>query len=346
MPHKPLFMYIRLTAILLLSLAVALFHLNDAGENPDVSPLSDTPDFLKFVNNDSFSQEMAADTIITRESFFANISYFHNCLKVIRDDAQLDVTTDTKLLPGDVVETCARHFAILDFHPDGILILYPSSKIGFDPEGTHITLKGAELHFENHAHTSSIPEILHCFDESIYHSEEPPPVSFGVHCRGESGMILASKQGSVWWSCQGKPCEIKQGNGVMGRFTTANYSSITLPEKPIILDSIVAQTDTIIDTAAKKKHHVAFQWSSIPMADHYLVHIYQKLPNQVQKKHHMVTLHHKNEFSTLLPESGEYTIRVMAIDFYGVSGNWSTPFTFVIGNPDTGTAMERYPVES
>ncbi len=338
-------MYIRLTTILLLAISAAVYYLSDTGNTSDAGSLSEIPELVKLVNDSSVLQKTRIDTTTMKESSFAEISYSHSSLKISRDDTLLDLTTDTGLLPGDIVETCARHFAILDFHPDGILILYPSSRIAFGSDGTDIILKGAELHFENHAHTSSLPKILRCYDKSIYPSEGPP-VSFGVHCRGESGMIVASKQGSVWWNCRREPCEIKAGSGIMGRITTANYSHITLPEKPIILDSIVAKPDTTIESVAPKMYHVSFQWSSVPMADQYLVHIYQNLPNQVRKKHHTATLHHRNEFSTLLSESGEYTIRIMAIDFYGVSGNWSTPYTFVIDNPDTETASKRFPAES
>lgn len=333
----------------MLSIPVALFHLINVGGTSEISPLSGTQtEFSEhIVIVDTVLHAIPeTDTLLTDESFFARISYSHSCLNVLRDNEHVDMRDETGLLPGDVVKTCARHFAILDFHPDGLMILYPSSKIVLDPGGNDIILKGGEIQFENDAKTTSFPSTLHCYDESMYHVEGSAPVSFGVHCRGDSGMILVSKKGSLWWNYQGNPYEITDGNGVMGRITTANYSSITLPDRPIIIDSIVAQPVEAKDTVAEKVYSASFRWTPVPLADQYIVHIYQDDTQHMQTMHHLVTLHHRNEFSTELPESGDYKIRVMAIDFYGVSGDWSPALSFVIGDQGSGASGEAYPVES
>ncbi len=271
--------------------------------------------------------------------YFARVAYSHQCLKVERDGQTLVLQKNKELLPGDIVETCSRHFALIDFNPAGTMILYPASRATIVSDGSELMLNSAELLFENDLSESSFPDVVRCFEETLHHNHDAPPVSFGVHCRGESGMILTSKTGALWWSCRDTPCEIPAGQGLMGRITSANYSGVILPAQPHITTAYVVpqrqETDPVpdsdtdaaskIDSKDKSGFSAIIMWNGVDMADQYLVHIYQ---DAEERFHHVLTLHHKNRFTAELPKAGEYNVRVMAVDFYGVSGEWSDPFSF------------------
>ncbi len=341
-------MFILLLSLLLLSLTAALNPEADTLDVADTLIISEMPavsseDTLNRDNALSDTKDAESDTIDTDKAGFASVTYSHSCLKVIRENKRVASDPGSELMPGDIVETCAKHFAVLNFQPEGSMILFPSSIVVVSPDGTKLTLKSAEILFEYDTITTSFPEIIHCFDESLYHVEGSPPLSFGVHCRGESGMILTSKRGSLWWNNHGKPFEISESTGIMGRVTTANYSRITLPEQPVIMDSIVVTPATARDTASINGSNVTLRWTPIAMTDQYLVHIYQ---NDSQKTHHVVTLHHSNQFSTILSGAGDFEIRVMAIDFYGVTGAWSLPYSFVIDDSDSAAKEESRAFES
>ncbi len=270
---------------------------------------------------------------------FARVAFSHRCLKVERDGQAHDIPENKELLPGDIVETCSRHFALIDFSPGGTMILYPASRVTMVSDGSELILKSAEMLFENDLPESSFPDVVRCFDETIYHSQDAPPVSFGVHCRGESGMILTSKTGTLLWRCRDAPCEIPAGQGLMGRITTANYSGVMPPAQPHMTTAYVVpqrqtkdsvpdsdpEADAEIHSEDKTGFSATMMWNPVDMADRYLVHIYQDTEERI---HHVLTLHHKNRFTAELPEAGRYVARVMAVDFYGVSGEWSDPISF------------------
>lgn len=279
------------------------------------------------------------DPDISTPTFFARIAYSHHCLKVVRDGKSLDIPEKHELLPGDILETCSRHFALIDFSPGGTMILYPASRVTMAPDGSELITKSGEFLFDNDLPETSFPDIVRCFEESLHHSHDAPPVSFGVHCRGESGMILTSKAGTLWWSCRDAPCQISAGQGLMGRITTANYSEVMTPAQPRMATAYVVprrQEKELItedDPKAAEKNlsdeksgfSATIIWSRVDMADKYLVHIYQDTEERI---HHVLTLHHNNQFTVDLPEAGQYAAKVMAVDFYGVSSEWSDPISF------------------
>jgi len=279
------------------------------------------------------------DSTIMAAPYFARTAFSHQCLKVERDGKIIDLPENKELIPGDIVETCSRHFALIEFYPAGTMILYPASRATIVSDGSELLLKSAELLFESDLSESSFPDVVRCFDETLYHIHDAPSVSFGVHCRGESGMILTSKTGSLWWTCRDVPCEIPAGQGLMGRITTANYSEVTLPAQPHITTVYVIpqrqakdplpdsdpEADAEINSDDKSGFSATIMWNRVEMADQYLVHIYQDTEERI---HHVLTLHHKNRFAAELPGPGRYIARIMAVDFYGVSGKWSAPFSF------------------
>ncbi|TVQ71389.1 MAG: hypothetical protein EA363_06015 [Balneolaceae bacterium] len=346
------------------------FSKNDAAEDPEIGKrnsytIPDTTDsesihkdsllpesiHLESIHLDSTQPEsihpdsifpmdvMTGSDIMAPPTHFARVAFSHQCLKVERDGQTLALPENKELLPGDIVETCSRHFALIDFSPAGTMILYPASRATIVSDGSELILKSAEFLFENDLSGSSFPDIVRCFDESLYHNHDAPPVSFGVHCRGESGMILTSKTGTLWWSCRDAPCEVPAGQGLMGRITTANYSRVTLPAQPLITTAYVVpqrqakdpvpdsdpKTAAEVNSEDKSGFSAAIMWNRVDMADQYLVHIYQ---DTEERFHHVLTLHHKNRFTAELPGAGIYIVRVMAVDFYGVSGEWSAPFSF------------------
>ncbi len=296
---------------------------------PDTSAKSDTASVHESIQNQPRKTIIPPDTTRVEEASFARITLSHPGLRVKRNGKPVDITEDTNLLPGDELETCARHFAVIEFHPAGTMILYPASKVIFDPDGSYLALKSAEILYENGTGESSFPDIVHCFDDSLYQNHDTLPVSFGIHCRGESGMILTSKSGTMWWSCKGAPCEVLAGEGLMGRITTANYSTITPPSQPNITTAYVVPriiTDNP-ETGRQDKidYSATIMWNPVAMADQYLVHIYQ---DNDDRSHQTITLHHRNQITTDLPGPGSYIARIMAVDYYGVSGVWSDPLSF------------------
>ncbi len=299
-------------------------------ENSD--PAHDGSDVIL---RDSLYDEGASGNFMPGDTSFARVSYSHDCMKIKRNGETLGGARDANLLPGDILETCSKHFAIIDFYPGGSMILFPASKAVLDQDGSQLTLNGAEILFENDQTKSSFPEVVRCFDESTYHNSGTVPMSFGIHCRGESGMILTTKIGSMWWSCQGSPCEILAGEGLMGRITTANFSSITLPDRPRMVTAYVVpkwsasdgpETDAPDTTNKDAGYTATIVWNPVPMADQYLVHIFEQNDGKI---HHSLTLHHRSEIAAEITSPGRYVARVMAIDYYGVTGDWSDPINFI-----------------
>ncbi len=324
-----------------------------------VIPVSDVIDFDVINVSEQGDAKVLDDTtiVMAEDSIFANISFATTSLKVTRDGESVDLTETSTLFPGDHIETCARSFAVVDFHPAGSMILFPASMVVINKDGTLLDLKSAEILFENESGISSFPATLRCFDDFMYHHQDYYPVSFGIHCRGESGMILTAKSGSAWWSCKGAPCEVPEGSGLMGRVTTANYSSVTLPPKPVITTAYVVPdlVPEVLDSkevngiGQKSGYTATIMWNPVPMADQYVVHIARIKGGDMI--HQVMTLHHRNQFTAQLPGSGRYFARVMAVDFYGVSGTWSELLAFTADPrsddvlPDTETIRD-VPVEN
>lgn len=304
--------------------------------NPSGTAQYDTVDTAQ-IEAGNLHLHQAETAITTREdTLFAKVTYSHDCLKIIRNKESIDATRNIALLPGDKLETCSRHFAMVDFYPGGTMTLFPASNLVLKEEGSYLSLMGAEILFENDQNKTTFPEVVSCFGETMYHNQGTARVSFGVHCRGESGLILTSKEGSIWWSCKGTPCEVLAGEGLMGRITTANFASVTLPDQPRMTTAYVVPNHTAPDIHPQDDN-AAIQnesgftatiiWSPVSMADQYLVHIYQENDSRI---HHTLTTHHQNQFSTELPYPGLYLARVMAIDFYGVTSRWSDPVTVIV----------------
>ncbi|MFO8030246.1 MAG: hypothetical protein R6U28_10310 [Cyclonatronaceae bacterium] len=283
---------------------------------PDVKTLSDT----------LLSQQQHRDsTDSTEQQPFARIAFAHQSLRIERSGQRVDVEVGDEIQPGDVIETCAKHFSLLEFPDHASMIIFPSSRLVYEPDGKSFTLKDAEIHFESMAAGSAYPDAFHCFDDTFTHNADEQAVSMGIHCRGESGVILTSKKGSLQWLCQGQPCELSDGQGLMGRVITANLDQIELPARTVISLPLVLSATADQDTVSGSAYTADFWWSPVPMTDRYLVHIKQTYPHAV---HQELEMHALNRYSSELPGPGNYTIRVMAVDFYGVSGDWSDPVEF------------------
>ena len=316
----------------------------DTGQATDTEHATDTeqaesiqpPDTIMLIDEKN-------GTDIMVPGHFARIVFSHPTLKIIRNGEKLEFPENKELLPGDIIETCPKHFAMVEFRPAGTMTLFPASRVSILSDGSELALYSAEVLFESNLTETTFPGKLRCFDETLHHSHDPPPVSFGVHCRGESGMILTSKAGTLLWNCRDAPCEISAGQGLMGRITTANYSKVMPPAQPNIKTTYVVphlqtkdrdgEPDQAEDPGPDQKSgfSATIMWNRVDMADQYLVHIYQDTKG---RRHHVLTLHHKNRFTAELSEPGRYTVRVMAVDYYGVSGEWSDPVSFTADNDE------------
>jgi hypothetical protein len=304
-----------------------------------------------FTSMERYEAGPIEDTTLVDDPIYARISFAESCLKVTRNEITKYFSETQRLHPGDHIETCSKHFAVIDFYPAGSMTLFPASKLVISPDGTYITLKSAEILFENESGESSFPEAVKCFEESLYHDRGNFPVSFGIHCRGESGMILTAKSGNLWWSCRGTPCEVPQGSGLMGRVTTANYAGLIPPAKPVMTTAYVVpdRFPDDLDTSMETKpvptdgYSASIVWNPVPMTDQYLVHIFRETDEK--RIHHFVLMHHRNHISIRLPGPGRYLARVMAFDFYGVSGDWSEPIAFIADprNDDHPPVFEAEP---
>lgn len=285
-------------------------------KGPDIQTLSDT-----------LHSQYQHQTVpySTDKQPFARIAFAHQSLRIERSGQRIDVEVGDEIQPGDIIETCAKHFSLIEFPDHASMIIFPSSRLVFEPDGKSFNLKDAEIHFESKVTGSSYPDVFHCFNDTFTHDADEQVVSMGIHCRGESGIILTSKKGSLRWLCQGKPCELSDGQGLMGRVITANLDQIELPARTVISAPLILSTSADKDTASGSVYTADFWWSPVPMTDRYMVHIKQTHPSAV---HHQLGMHARNRFSSELPGPGNYSIRVMAVDFYGVSGDWSEPVEF------------------
>lgn len=289
------------------------------------------------VSRELYTQRPTADA--AAEPNFARVSFAASSLVVSRNGKNLDESGVIRLQPGDHIETCPKHFAVVSFYPTGSLILFPASRVLIRQDGANMSIKSAEFLFESISGESSFPETVRCFDELLYYQRTAGPVSFGMHCRGGSGIILTAKSGNLRWRCHDTPCEIPEGSGLMGRATAANLSSIHSPDKPFITAAIVVpdqKPDTVgtenTQTEKKKRdgYPARLTWNPVPMADQYLVQIFRK--SDAGRSYEFVAMHHRNQLTVHLSKAGKYTARVMAFDYLGVSGNWSEPFVFSMGS--------------
>ncbi len=257
------------------------------------------------------------------------ISYSDGGLNVIRDGDSLRFTAGDTLLPGDNLETGSRQFAVIQFDKSNSIIIHPSSFVKFSSTGSTLHTLSASIQVDRYSE-ERLPLIV-CFDDTLTHvdSESIQNHSFGMQCRGESGITISSRKGVLRWNCAVQPCDIPAGKGLAGSISATVFEFVDIPEQPDISFTFTADTVPAMQSESRAN---AFEWPPVTLADRYLAHIFNysndRYDDRKIKKHHSLKMLHNNEIEVSGLDSGSYYIRVLAIDFYGVSGQWSDPVPF------------------
>ena len=341
------------------------YYIPDENSKPDYFPKPDNGSnsieevFMKTEYSQAFSDNQfdVADTVIETQPY---LSFSNQPLRVIRNKEVHEMVSGNLLRPGDIIETCARHFAQIAFPPGGTLILFPSSQLIYSEDAESLILKDAEIHFENKGYRSNdkiistnIPERIYCFEHEITHSgTKRYPVSFAVNCRGDTGMILTSKKASLKWRCASLECDVKENSGIMVQAASVKYTIINLPGRPELKRNDAANSGSNPDEKLQNPGQVLLEWSPVAMADHYVVHLYKTSGDPLMHPHKtagdsleyprktagdslehlLLKRSHTNRYKIDQLPAGTYAFRVMAIDYYGVSGLWSDVLIFNIKN--------------
>lgn len=272
-----------------------------------------------------------ADTVVHIPPYLA---FSSQPLRVVRNNEVHELVPGNSLKPGDVIETCARHFALIAFPPGGNLILFPSSQLMYSGDAESLILKDAEILFENSSHPlnddssiTNIPEKLYCFEHELSHyGTTQYPVSFAVSCRGDTGMILTAQKASLTWKCARIDCKVEQNTGIVVQAASVTYTAINLPDRPEIKKVSGITGESSLDEIIEISGLTILEWTPVAMADHYLVHLYEIAGDSLE--HLQIIRSHTNHHEIDQLPAGLYAFRVMAIDYYGVTGSWSETLLF------------------
>ncbi len=246
----------------------------------------------------------------------------HGPLSVMRDNETRTLERGDTLLPGDEMETCAGQFAVIDFQSTGYMIVHPVSNVKLDAGENIVRLRNADIHLEQRVNSSGVMPKIACYDAEVsatYHATDT--ISFGMQCRGESGITISIHRGSLLLQSNSRRYDLAQGMAVSGRATSDTYTEVSQPGRPVFTDFIENESLRMDEEPSSR----SFRWRPVSMTDQFLIHIYSPF---AERPVHQIRYVNNNEFAvdSLLP--GSYHIRVLAVDYYGVTGNWSEPLPF------------------
>ncbi len=257
---------------------------------------------------------------------FPTIEYCDGPLRVARNGETISLPNLETLMPGDAIETGSNQFAVLRFPDSWLMIVHPHSRITLSKDRNALILNDANVHVEMDSRYETEPrniEMLQCFDARIAPITSSQSISFGLQCRGESGISVTSQSGAVALASHDRYYEISSGNALVGRATSDKYQETPQPDQP----KMIIASNSNIESQTDEVKAVRFNWQSVSMADQYLIHIYQEQEDPIK---HKFRIQRTNEYTTSDIESGSYFFRVLAIDYYGVSGSWSEPVPFQV----------------
>lgn len=254
------------------------------------------------------------------------LEFSNEPLKLFRKQEELSLSQNQVLLPGDRMETSYMQFAVLRLSDGSGLIIHPLSRISLSDNGKKIILTDADIHFNYSGENSTPPEIdtIQCFGNRISVPFDGESLSFGVQCRAESGLVFSAQDGSMYLHSEEKSHKMNEGHALLGRTTSNDFMEVSIPARPQIIDSAHAQSPEIPESNESPIH---FHWQDVSMTDHYLVHIHRQNSDEAK---HLFHLQKANHFTPGQLSPGTYLLRVIAIDYYGVSGSWSEPQVFDI----------------
>ncbi|MDG5766422.1 hypothetical protein QA596_03005 [Balneolales bacterium ANBcel1] len=254
---------------------------------------------------------------------FPYIEYCDGPTTVLINSEPLDLWMDHLLQPGDELETVSGQFVVLRFGKQEHIIIHPLSRVRFAEDGTQLTLLDAEIHVLNASGTSLLSGGVICFDTKVFHDSTGEAFEYGLMCRGEAGIALTGQKGDIVFDTPSERHLVHEGTAIVGRSESTRFMDVPQPDKPQILDTVNIKNRLANDS----RTGIHLSWKPVPMSDHYLVHIYSPQEEQVS---HRFRIRKDNTFSSEDLPPGSYKLRIMTVDFYGVSGNWSDPYSFHI----------------
>ncbi|MDI6400443.1 hypothetical protein QLX67_00415 [Balneolaceae bacterium ANBcel3] len=241
------------------------------------------------------------------------ISYTSSPLSAIRNDEPVELSHGSPIYSSDQIMTESRQLTILRISEIGDLFVLPLSQITIEDNGHSLILSSADAYFE------SAPEQIRTHIDCFQNNLSGYSFSAGIQCREQSGIIFSLLNGFAQLETTARQSfTLHSSRAVSGRAVQGSFSEIEIPDRPT-LTHIAKQ-----DSAGQE---LAIQWDPVDMADQYLIHIFS---DNLENETHFLTLHPTHRFliDSVLEDEGEYYIRVSAIDYYGVSGLWSTTASF------------------
>ena len=252
------------------------------------------------------------------------ISYAsHDSLLVTRGKKVFSLASGDTLRHGDELQTCSGQFVIITYPAAGSMIIHPLSTIRLDLHNHSVQLRDAIIHVELHHNHSGTLSSFNCFDASIRTDRQHAEASsFGIQCHRESGISVTSQQGTLHLKSNNQHYILNSGKALAGRATSDAYTKVPIPKQP----GKITQGTYSRHTVYNDQTGLRFDWNPVDFTDKYLVHIYQVSNTRTV---HRFGFYKSNAFSMTnsLPP-GMYAIRILAIDYYGVTGKWSVPLSF------------------